>query len=99
MRVGPRSENAGVLFSEVAATWRAVGATSARKQKTGLLADCLRRAPAAEVPVVVTYLAGELRQRRTGVGWAAFRDAPAPAEASSLTVADVDETFERAAGL
>src|SRR6202012_5281425 len=52
-------------------------------------------ADAAEVPVVVAYLSGELPQRQIGVGWAALRSVPAPAAASSLTVLGVDEAFSR----
>ncbi|WP_344130482.1 ATP-dependent DNA ligase, partial [Luedemannella flava] len=36
------------------------------------------------------YLAGELRQRQIGVGWAGLRDLPAPAETATLTVRAVD---------
>jgi DNA ligase-1 len=43
----------------------------------------------------VTFLSGELRQRQIGVGWAALRDAPDPAAAPTLTVAEVDAAFER----
>src|SRR5439155_830754 len=35
----------------------------------------------------------ELRQRRTGVGWATLRDAPGPADLPSLTVREVDGVF------
>src|SRR5690606_13516967 len=41
------------------------------------------------------YLSGELRQRRTGVGYAAFRDLPAPAAKPTLGISQVDEAFER----
>ena len=47
--------------------------------------------------MVVSYLSGELRQRRTGVGWAALRSLPPPADVPSLEVAEVDEVFARAA--
>ena len=33
------------------------------------------------------YLAGELRQRQTGVGWASLRELPPPAAEPTLTVA------------
>ncbi len=61
-----------MLFAEVAAASRAITATAARGEKTALLARCLR--DAADDPdeltlgVVVAYLSGELRQRRTGLG-------------------------------
>lgn len=63
------------------------------------IAGCLRRA--APDAVAVSYLSGELRQRRTGVGWAALRELPDPARTPSLEVRDVDAAFvlvERASG-
>jgi DNA ligase-1 len=88
-----------VLFAELTATSRAVAASSGRLQKVELIADVLRRTPVDEVEIAVDYLSGELRQRRTGIGWAAFKDAPAPATEATLTVSAVDETFARAATL
>jgi DNA ligase 1 len=86
-----------VLLEDVAETSAAVAATPGRLAKTSLLADCLRRAGADEVPVVVAYLSGELRQRRTGLGYAALRDRPPPAAEPSLQVRDVDAEFDRIA--
>ena len=62
-----------------------------------LLAGALRAAQPDEVEVAVCYLAGDLRQRRTGLGHAALRDPPAPAGAPSLRLAEVDGAFERIA--
>jgi ATP-dependent DNA ligase I len=84
-----------VLLAELAGLSRAVSATSARLAKVAALADALRVASADEVPVVVAYLSGELPQRQIGVGWAALRSVPAPAEASSLTVLSVNAAFTR----
>ncbi|MDF2808279.1 MAG: ATP-dependent ligase [Cellulosimicrobium sp.] len=52
-----------------------------------------------EVEIAVAYLAGELRQRRTGLGWRSLRDLPAPAEEPSLTLTAVDAAFARMADL
>lgn len=84
-----------MLLADVAAASEAVAATTRRSAKTAAVADCLRRAGSADVPVVVAYLSGELRQRRTGVGWATLRDLPPPAAQPSLTVAEVDRALER----
>jgi DNA ligase-1 len=86
-----------VLFHDLAQTSAAVAATSARLAKTRLLAQCLRRAGPDEVPIVVAYLSGELRQRRTGLGYAALRDLPPPAVEPSLHVREVDAEFEQIA--
>ena len=86
-----------MLFADLAATSAAVAATSSRTAKTALLADALRAASYDEVPVVVSYLSGELRQRRTGVGYRSLQDVPPPADAPTLSAADVDAAFERIA--
>ncbi|GAB2485771.1 ATP-dependent DNA ligase [Promicromonospora xylanilytica] len=54
---------------------------------------------AADLEIVVAYLAGSLRQRRTGLGWAALRDLPRPATEPTLTVQDVDAAFAEMAAL
>ncbi len=94
-----------MLLAEVAATSDAVAATRSRLAKRAAIADLLRRvaddaeAGSAEVEIAVAYLAGELRQRRTGLGWRSLRDLPAPAEEPGLTLTDVDAAFARMADL
>lgn len=90
----------GMLFHEVAEVSSAVAGTPARSVKIRLLAECLRRASGARDATVLThYLAGDLRQRRTGLGYAALRDLPEPANAPTLTLDEVDATFERLSAL
>src|SRR5579863_10056835 len=84
-----------VLLAELAEASRVVSQTSARLAKVAALADALRAASVEEVPVLVAYLSGELPQRQIGVGWAALRSVPPPAEAGSLTLLAVDEAFSR----
>ena len=84
-----------VLLTELAEVSRAVSQTSARLAKVAALADGLRAASAEEVPVLVAYLSGELPQRQIGVGWAALRSVPPPAESGSLSLLAVDEAFSR----
>ena len=96
-----------MLLAEVAATSDAVAATRSRLAKRAAIADLLRRvadddardAARDEIEIAVAYLAGELRQRRTGLGWRSLRDLPSPAQAPSLTLTDVDAAFARMAGL
>ncbi|MCW2497342.1 ATP-dependent DNA ligase [Jatrophihabitans sp.] len=80
-------------LADVAAASTAVGATSSRLAKAAALAALLRAAEPHDVPVVVSWLSGELPQRQIGVGWAALRTVPEPAESASLTVAGVDAAF------
>lgn len=100
-----------MLLAEVAATSDAVAATRSRLAKRAAIADLLRRtadggaAPdprpgaADDLEIVVSYLAGALRQRRTGLGYAALRDLPPPANDPTLTVRDVDSAFSEMAAL
>ena len=87
-----------MLLADIVETSASVASTRSRLAKVAAIADLLRRAASEEVPIVVSYLSGELRQRRTGVGWASLRDLPSPASQPTLAVADVDAAFARAAG-
>ncbi len=90
-----------MLLNELVETSAAVAATRARNEKTALLAGLLRRLAPLEVDVAVAYLSGELRQRRIGLGWASLREleGASPAETHTLSLLDVDATFERLAGI
>jgi DNA ligase-1 len=80
-------------------TSRRVAASPGRLEKVGLLAECLRSAGADEASLAVSWLSGELRQSKAGLGPAAIRAAwPGSAAATSaLTLAEVDQVFERIA--
>jgi DNA ligase-1 len=91
--------DAAVLFADLASTSLAVGATRSRKRKAELLGEALRGLQPGEVEPAVAYLSGELRQRRTGVGWASLKDLPGPAAEPSLHVGDVDLALEQIAEL
>jgi DNA ligase 1 len=86
-------DDARMLLAELTAVSAAVGATRSRTAKVQAVAAALRDVEPGEAPAVVAFLSGELRQRQIGVGWAAVRDAPAPAATASLTVAEVDDAF------
>ena len=88
-----------MLFVELAATSADVAATRSRLAKRALIATAIRAAEPDEIALVVTYLSGTLRQRRTGVGWASLTSIPPPAAESTLTVRDVDAAFEGIAAL
>jgi len=86
-----------VQLIDVAAASAEVGATSSRLAKIARIADLLRRAGTEDDPrlvaVVVSWLSGELPQRQIGVGWAALRSLPSPADEPTLTVLRVDAAF------
>ena len=82
-------------------TSQAVAETSARLEKVGHLAAFLGRLEPGEVDTAVAFLCGELRQGRIGIGPAALRDAfpENAADAPTLTLAEVDQAFERIAAV
>ena len=91
-----------MLLADVVATSTEVGATRSRKAKVAAFAELLGRvadAEAEEIETVTSYLAGSLRQRRTGLGWRSMQSLPAPATEPSLTVLEVHEAFDRIAAL
>jgi hypothetical protein len=81
-----------LLPIELADTSAAVAGSMARLVKIGALAECLRRAEPAEVPVAVgdarrdrvAFRSGERTQRQIGVSWAGPRQPPPPAGTPSL---------------
>jgi len=81
-------------FADLAATSSALASTRSRLAKRALLVDLLRRTPPEDVGIVSRYLGGQLRQRRTGLGWRSLTTVPTPADEPSLTVAQVDAAFE-----
>jgi DNA ligase 1 len=88
-----------VLLADLAAASPLVAGTTRRTEKVTAVAGALRAADPDEVAVVVAYLSGELRQRRTGVGWASLRDLPPPADQATLGVSEVDTVLEGVAAL
>ena len=88
-----------MLLSRLAGTRTALAATRSRLAKRDLIAEVLREASENDVEIVVAYLSGGLRQRRTGVGWRTLQNPPSPAADPSLTVAEVDQAFAEMARL
>lgn len=84
-----------MLLADLVRTSADVAATTSRLAKRAALAALLTAAETADVEIVVAYLSGDVRQRRTGIGWAALREVPAPAAEPSLTLAGVDAELQR----
>jgi ATP-dependent DNA ligase I len=84
-----------MLLDALVRTSKEVASTRSRLAKRRALATLLRSARPEDVEVVVAYLAGELRQRRTGIGWALLRSLPPAASEPSLTLLDVDSQLQR----
>ncbi len=83
----------------LADTWAKLASTRSRNAKRDLIAAVLADATPDDIEIVVAYLSGSLRQRRTGVGWRSLQTSPQPAEMASLEVRAVDRTFEQIAAL
>ncbi|WP_415948528.1 ATP-dependent DNA ligase [Streptomyces sp. KLOTTS4A1] len=88
-----------MLLADIARTSRNIASTTARREKTQLLAELFGRMTPEEAPLVVSYLAGRLPQRKINVGWTAFREQPEPAASPSLTVQGVHAAFDRIAAV
>jgi ATP-dependent DNA ligase I len=90
-----------VLLNDLVVTSAAVAGSSRRGTKIAEIAALLQKVPAAEVPVAVAFLSGELTQRQIGVGYAALMDLIRPGEAAelppvakpTLTLTQTDEVF------
>ena len=90
--------SANLLLSDIVLTSQQVSGTQSRLEKIRRLSDCLRRLPPDEIAIGVNYLAGRLRQGNIGIGPSLVDAVPAPpANDASLTLAQVDEAFERIA--
>ncbi len=89
------------LLDALVETSGRVARDSSRRAKIAQLGQFLRTTRGDETGIAVAYLSGTLRQGRTGIGHAAIRDAmpAAHAPAASLTLAEVDATLERIAGV
>jgi len=84
-----------MLLDSLVATSRRVADTTKRLEKIDLLARLIRQLSPPEIQIAVPYLAGQTRQGRIGVGYAAVRDARnSPAAGPSLEILDVDATLE-----
>lgn len=90
-----------MLLKDLVTTSADVASTSKRLQKLKSLSELLQSAAIDELAILVSYLSGELRQRKPGIGYAAIRDAkPAGvADTPQLTLHDVDSAFEQIAGV
>src|SRR5262245_37614079 len=82
---------------DIVETSRNVRETSARSDKIGHLAACLRRIEPDEIETAVALLSGEPRQGRIGLGQATLHSAMPPdaAPAPELTLAESDVAISR----
>src|SRR5262245_43666007 len=86
-----------VLLDDLVRASGAVAEDSSRLAKIGHLVAVLRVLAPDEVDIAIAYLSGEPRQGRIGLGYSTVWQAKATgaADAPTLTLLDVDETFTR----
>ncbi|MGK5498438.1 ATP-dependent DNA ligase [Streptomyces sp. URMC 125] len=83
-----------MLLADVARTSERVAGTASRTEKVALLAGLFRTAGPGDAPIVITYLAGRIPQRRTGLGWRSLSQPVPPAAEPSLSVRDVHRALD-----
>jgi DNA ligase-1 len=102
-----------MLLADVARTSNQVSGTSSRLSKVSFIAALLRKcaqqvvdgeAPAGEIGLAASYLAGSLRQRRTGIELASLYDPsspglPPPPAAGVVTLSELDSVMHQAGEL
>jgi DNA ligase-1 len=89
-----------VLFGELVATSVDVAATRARSVKIRRLADFLSGLAPDEIEASVSWLAGEPRQGKIGIGWATVYGLDVtPAAEATLSITDLDTAIEAVKGL
>lgn len=89
-----------MLLNDVVAASAAVAATRSRTTKVAALAGVLRVAAPGEIDAVTAWLAGEMLQGRTGIGWRTLSGLDVePAPHGELTVEEVDAALDRLAAL
>jgi DNA ligase-1 len=88
------------LLGDVVAASGEVAATRSRKAKTATLSALLARLEPAEIRPATAWLAGEMLQGRTGIGWRTLQAvSPTPAAESTLRIGDVDAALDRLAAM
>ncbi len=89
-----------LFLSDLVLTAASVAETGSRKEKSEHLAALLQSASPEELPIVVGFFVGELRQGRIGVGWSTMAGIEGDAAATSLvTVGEVDERLTEVAAM
>lgn len=89
-----------MLLDELVTCAETVAATRSRLAKVDALAALLGRLDPDEIVIAVGYLVGKPRQGRVGIGWRGLSAAMGtPADAPSITIAEVDAMLDRLTAL
>ncbi len=85
-------------LADIVTASRDVATTRSRTKKTARFAELLGQSSLAELPAIVGFLCGELRQGRLGLGYRSLRDLPpstgSAAQGGTVTVLELDTLFQ-----
>src|SRR4030042_4424370 len=59
-----------MLFRELVEVSKRVSATTRKREKASLVAECLKRGQGQEIALAASYLSGQIPQGSLGIGWA-----------------------------
>lgn len=59
-----------MVFNDLVEVSKRVSATTRKKEKASLLAECLKRGRGQEIALAASYLSGQIPQGSLGIGWA-----------------------------
>ena len=84
-----------MLLFDIVTTLQKVPETRGRDERIALLSDCLGRLAPDEIEIGVHYLTGRMRQGNIRIDWELLNAVlpGVPADAPTLTVAEVDDAF------
>ena len=86
-------------FAAIVEASRQVAGTRSRRSKIATIAALLREIPPDDLDATIGFLTGEPRQGKIGIGWATINEIDVePSPTPSLTVRDIDEDLNLAAG-
>lgn len=79
-------------FAAIVEASRQVASTRSRRSKSATIAVLLRALPSDDLDATISFLTGEPRQGKIGIGWASMQEIDvAPSPTPSLTVRDIDQ--------
>jgi DNA ligase-1 len=64
-----------MLFKDLVGASKRVSATTRKKEKASLLAECLKRGRGQEISLAASYLSGQIPQGSLGIGWGILQKA------------------------
>ncbi len=89
-----------MLFATLVDTSDRIASTTKRLKKTELLSDFFRKLAPEEAEIAVSFLSGNTRQGRIGIGYSALRSASAsPIPEPTLSIVDLDRSLDRLAAV